>query len=518
MGSRRQFLKAALSLAVAPPARSAGAPQVIRAASALPKMPSGVMSGDVSLEGAVIWSRTDRPARMFIEYATNDRFENSFGVRGPVALEDSDFTAQVTLTELPWGQRIFYRVLFEDIGDPMFSSPPMAGSFQTPTWGSTRDVSFSFSGDEAGQGWGISEDFGGYKIYETMRQLAPDLFLHLGDQIYADGPLADSVRLPDGRIWNNHVTEAKRQVAQSLDQFRGNFAYNHLDENRRGFAAEVPFVVQWDDHETRNNWYPGQIIDDPRYHQERRSSVLAAYANRAMFEYNPIRLNPNVRDRLYRQINYGPLLEIFVLDQRSYRANNSENLQADGDSGEALLGGEQLRWLQGALANSLSTWKVIASDMPLSLVVSDNTEGMPHIEGLANGEHKSAKGRELEIAGLLTFIKDHNIENVIFVSADVHYASAVSYHPDRASIGAFKPFWEFIAGPLHAGSFGPNEIDRTFGPQVEFVQGPEYANQSPADGFQFFGFGNIDHKTKALTVSLINAAGESLYEKTLDPR
>ena len=36
---------------------------------------------------------------------------------------------------------------------------------------------------------------------------------------------------------------------------------------------------------------------------------------------------------------------------------------------------EQLAWLQLQLAQSDATWKVIASDMPLSLVVSDGPKG-----------------------------------------------------------------------------------------------------------------------------------------------
>src|SRR5215471_2403958 len=93
-----------------------------------------------------------------------------------------------------------------------------------------------------------------------MRQLAPDFFIHSGDQIYADGVLQPEVPLSDGSLWHNVVTDAKSHVAITLEDFRGNFASNLMDANKRRFASEVPFLVQWDDHETRNNWYPGQII------------------------------------------------------------------------------------------------------------------------------------------------------------------------------------------------------------------------------------------------------------------
>jgi hypothetical protein len=106
-----------------------------------------------------------------------------------------------------------------------------------------------------------------------------DFFIHSGDQIYADGPIQAEVKLDDGSLWRNVVTEAKSKVAQTLDDYRGNFAYNMLDASKRRFAAEVPFLVQWDDHEVRNNWYPGQLIGAAgKRYDERNIDVLAARA------------------------------------------------------------------------------------------------------------------------------------------------------------------------------------------------------------------------------------------------
>ncbi len=186
-------------------------------------------------------------------------------------------------------------------------SAPVNGRFRTAPAG-RRTVSFCFSGDEAGQGWGINTDLGGMKLYEVMRRRSPDFFIHSGDQIYADGPILAEVRLDDGTLWKNVTTAAKSKVAETLGEFRGNFAYNLLDDNKRRFAAEVPFLVQWDDHETRNNWYPGQVLGDERY-SVRSASLLAASAKRAMFEYNPFRIDPVDPERVYRSIPYGPSLE-----------------------------------------------------------------------------------------------------------------------------------------------------------------------------------------------------------------
>ena len=82
---------------------------------------------------------------------------------------------------------------------------------------------------------------------------------------------------------------------------------------KRRFAAEVPFLVQWDDHETHNNWYPGEsLAGDTRYKQVTSADALAANARRAMFEYNTFRANALEAERVYRRLPYGPLLEVFI--------------------------------------------------------------------------------------------------------------------------------------------------------------------------------------------------------------
>ncbi len=197
----------------------------------------------------------------------------------PISLRGS------TLTELPAGEQIFYRAMFQDLGDLKTLSAPVTGRFCTVPAG-RRDVLFAYSGDEAGQGWGINPGWGGMKLYESMRKLQPDFFIHQGDQIYADGVIEAEAKLDDGSLWQNITTEAKSHVAQSLADYRGAFAYNLRDENKRRFLAEVPTIVQWDDHETRNNWYPGQIIGAKEY-QVTSASLLSSWARRAMFELQP---------------------------------------------------------------------------------------------------------------------------------------------------------------------------------------------------------------------------------------
>ncbi|MEO0842622.1 MAG: alkaline phosphatase D family protein [Cyanobacteria bacterium J06643_5] len=488
----------------------AQAPGIITSDKMRPKIPYGVASGDIDANSAVIWSRSDKPARMIVDYATNQSFENAKRVIGPAALEVSDFTARVNLNNLPGGEQVFYRVIFQDLNNINTYSAPSTGSLRTPT--QDGDIFFAWSGDTAGQGWGINPDFGGMKIYETIRNLKPDFFIHSGDYIYADNPLESQVKLDDGSIWKNIVTPEKSKVAETLQEFRGNYIYNLLDENVKRFNAEVPQLVQWDDHETTNNWYPGEILEDDRY-KVKSVSLLAARGKQAFMEYTPIRFNDNDPEQIYRSYKYGSNLEVFMLDKRSYRGPNTANRQQQASAETAFLGNSQVRWLKNQLLYSKATWKVIASDMPIGLLVKD---GKTKFENASNGDGEPL-GRELEIADLLRFIKQNNIRNVVWLTADVHYAAAHYYDPNKAQFTEFTPFWEFVAGPLNSGTFGPNQLDNTFGPQVKFqsVESTMKPNQSPKDGLQFFGTVKINSLSKAMSVSLHNLEGKILYSVDL---
>ncbi len=517
--SRRQFLASSVltsgSLIAADAWSKSGlaqTPAIVTSERRRPQIPYGIASGDITSNRAVIWSRSDRPARLIVEYSTQESFRTIRRVTGPAALAGSDFTAQVDLTGLPTGRQIFYRVLFQDLRDESVFSAPVNGRFRTaPT--DSRTIRFAWAGDTAGQGWGINPEVGGMKIYETMRQVDPDFFIHSGDNVYADGPIVAEVKLDDGSVWKNLTTPEKSKVAETLTEFRGNYVYNLLDENVRNFNAQVPILAQWDDHEVTNNWYPGEILDDSRY-TVKSVDVLAARARQAFLEYMPIRPAPNDPQGIYRAFNYGPALDIWMLDERSYRGPNTANRQPNPSPETAFLGSAQVRWLKNQLKASKATWKVIASDMPLGLVVADGSA----FENSSNG-NGPALGRELEIADLLRFIKHNNIKNVVWLTADVHYAAAHYYDPARAQFTEFNPFWEFVAGPLNSGTFGPNALDNTFGPQVVFQTSPAgmKPNRPPSDGMQFFGVVEIDGHSQVMTVTLRNLTGATLYRGVLNP-
>jgi alkaline phosphatase D len=232
--TRRRFLTSVASSVAITAAGSIARPYASRAADR-PLITHGIQSGDVSIGSAMLWARADRPSRMRVEVATTDTFSNIRGVTFADALPETDFTAKALIEDLPPGQDVFYRIQFEDLSFPILSEAQV-GHFRTAP-NERRNVSFVWSGDTAGGGWGIDEARGGMRTYATMLRSAPDFFIHCGDHIYADCPIPSERRLPNGQVWKNVVTEAKSRAARSLAEFRVNYKYNLLDKNVRAFNA-----------------------------------------------------------------------------------------------------------------------------------------------------------------------------------------------------------------------------------------------------------------------------------------
>jgi alkaline phosphatase D len=185
------------------------------------------------------------------------------------------------------------------------------------------------------------------------------------------------------------------------------------------------------------------------------------------------------------------------------------------------LGPQQLAWLKRELMASRATWKVISADMPLGLVVYHDAAKKWGVEAAAQGMDGPPRGRELEVADLLSFVKHASVRNTVWLTADVHYTAAHYYDPNKAAFQDFEPFWEFVSGPIHAGSFGPNDLDSTFGPQLMYIKAPskeQGQNVSPASGLQFFGHVAIEGATGVMTVTLKDVEDRTLWSTKLEPK
>src|SRR6516225_9182633 len=72
-----------------------------------------------------------------------------------------------------------------------------------------------------------------------------------------------------------------------------------------------------------------------------------------------------------------------------------------------------------------------------------------------------------------------------------------------------------------SGTFGPNQLDATFGPQVVFVKAPskeQGQNLPPSEGMQFFGSIAIDGASEVMTVTLKDADDSALWSTKIEPK
>ena len=150
--------------------------------------------------------------------------------------------------------------------------------------------------------------------------------------------------------------------------------------------------------------------------------------------------------RIYRKISYGPLLDVFLLDMRSYRGPNGANPQSHYGPGAYLLGPVQLAWIKRELRRSSATWKVIASDTPLGTIAA-TTPGA-----------RTPLGRGIEIADLLSFMRRAGIRNTLWLTADLHYTAAHYFDPNNCGLPGLRTILgiRFRPDPCrHLDTFGP---------------------------------------------------------------
>ena len=131
-------------------------------------------------------------------------------------------------------------------------------------------------------------------------------------------------------------------------------------------------------------------------------------------------------------------------------------------------------------------------------------------DGWSDGNDESLGGPELELQSILMFIQQEKIENVIFISGDVHFPFAISYDPFEQG----KPLiYEIGSTPLHALCLPPPERgpDQSFRPTTLYADG-KFADQS------FLNFGHVridDDGNKEFYLRDID--GKSMYELKLKP-
>jgi alkaline phosphatase D len=495
----------------------------------------GIASGDVTDKSAIIWSHVNnQPAQMNIEYDTNVNFTNPLR-KTAQANSTTDFTAHAKLDGLKPDTQYYYRVWFtgSDIIDNNTNSSNNnlsatsniaeqieVGTFRTApssnmtTSNSSSPISFIWSGDLGGQNYCRNAEEGGYSIFKSMQSLNPDFFIANGDMIYADGacraqgPIFFNNTSNQNITWTNIPGDFKSIADPSVDWnnvtevrsiFMEHWKYNRNDTYFKEFLRNTSMYSQWDDHEIINDfgskWPYWNLFSVNREGYPN----IAKEGRNAFFYYSPLDSDNNNNNndtandldkRIYRSFNWGKDLDLFLIDARSYRSQN--HLADAPDSNKTMLGDEQLGWLKQELVNSNATWKVISSDVPISIPTGNNASILGR-DGWANGNETNNysyyTGFERELTDLLRFIDEQNIKNIVFVTTDVHFAANIKYEVDANADGDKLLFYELVSGPLSAirvgmpGGFPLPKIDTTFNPTLLYEEG----------GIFNFGYVRIDN-------------------------
>ena len=358
----------------------------------------GVASGDPLQDRVILWTRltpSDSSARLQVtwEIALDQQFKQIIKTDKVTTAAAQDFTVKVDAIGLKPNQSYFYRFVFGDKISPVGQTKTL------PT--STSKVSFavcSCSNYPAGY----------FYVYREMAKQNVDVVIHLGDYIYEYG--ADGYATEDAAKLGRTLPANNDKEIIKLDDYRKRYALYRKDKDLQALHHRHPFIVIWDDHELANDaWREGaenHTEETANSKNEGKFSERKLAALQAYFEWMPIRPIDDQHIKIYRQFDFGNLVQLTMLDTRiiardqqldyvDYMTANGLNaakFQADlTNPARTLMGYTQRDWLLGKLQQSNATWNVLGQQIlmakmfiPAELLLSlaEITSGNPTADTL----------------------------------------------------------------------------------------------------------------------------------------
>lgn len=402
----------------------------------------GVLSGDPTPSAITLWSRVDEvggSGRVALEVATDADFRKVVARRNIATSAKVNHALKARVTGLKAHEQYFYRFATTTEDSPV-------GRFRTALPAdSEQAVRFAFFS---------CQDYthGYYNAHEIMAKDDLDFVVCLGDYIYAETyhSKATKTAVREDRIGRANPTNSSIvREAVTLDDYREKYSLYRSDASLRKVHQRFPMVVIWDDHETQDNdagaEKDGGLAAGKRFTQARRAA-----GRRAFFESMPY-FPPSGTERIYRSLRFGKTVDLVLMDQRQYRADQPCDdgvvpACADLDQPRPFLGTRQMSWVKDRLAASTATWKVLGNEVMVmpAKVLGDSYFGFDSWQGYP---------RERE--ELLTFIRDREIDDVVFITGDIHTFIAGDV---RTSLGAGDTVAiEFVGGSITSQGLG--EID-----------------------------------------------------------
>lgn len=220
-------------------------------------------------------------------------------------------------------------------------------------------------------------------LWDSLAQCAGhdyDVFIHLGDQGYFD------------RVW---------EAGGSLEQYLAAWGAYHGGGYRDVYPRTGVYCT-WDDHEVTNNSSVDPWTSDP----EERARIENAL--RAYYTVMPIAATEPFVDKLWRSFRWGDTVEFIVLDCRYERQALESGVY---------LSAEQFAFLKDRLLNSPCQFKCVVNSVPFSNL--NLPADAPLANQLVNPEDRW-QGYVTQRAELQAFVDEHAIDNVLWITGDVH--------------------------------------------------------------------------------------------------
>ncbi|MFD6310927.1 alkaline phosphatase D family protein [Streptomyces nigra] len=421
---RRSVVTAAAATAVLAGPLAGALPA--RAVDAAPAFLHGVASGDPLPDGVLLWTRvTPTPAavpgsgigpdvEVSWTVALDKAFMNVVAKGSTTATAASDHTVKADIRGLSPATDYWFRFSAGGTDSPAARTRTAPAADAAVT--NLRFGVVSCANWEAGY-------FSAYRHLAARGDL--DAWLHLGDYIYEYGTGDYGTR---GKVVRPH---SPAHEIVTLADYRVRHATYKTDPDLQALHTKAPVIAIWDDHEFANDTWSGGA-ENHTEGAEGAWTARQAAAKQAYFEWMPVR--PAIAGTTYRRLRFGKLVDLSLLDLRSFRSQQVSvgNGEVD-DPDRTLTGRAQLDWLKAGLKSSDTTWRLVGNSVMISPFAIGSLSadllkplakllGLPQ-EGLALNPDQW-DGYTDDRRELLAHLRSNAIRNTVFLTGDIHMAWA----------------------------------------------------------------------------------------------
>ncbi len=379
----------------------------------------GPVVGAATPTSARVFLRTSETTAFQLELSTSDQFTSPLVFAGETVAE-RDTSIIIDVNGLQPYTKYFYRVMINGEADSL------QGHFRT----------FPQEDQRGEYVWTVlsCQEFGTYNAFNALVEQAPDLVLHTGDWTYPDYQIPMDWRMSWQKLQHSYRRRYSEQEP-NMPRLIRSAVFDYVVDNHDGIWART------------NNHFPGYTVNGDGTASNYINisptpegafeNMMAAYSE--YFPHYPL-VDPN--DGMYHSYKYGNA-EVFFVDVRNcgnhldstFRYDATEDRwYFDPRPGQTLLGAQQLQWLKNGLQQSTADWKFIVSGVMFnkqfkkvidvgmglqSFVVGLGSEVGTGFR-LAHSLSSNWAGYPEEQGGLLDFIADNGIKDVIVLSGHVH--------------------------------------------------------------------------------------------------